>query len=418
MNQKKKPELLAPAGDLWKLKTALAFGADAVYFGLPDFSLRSRINNFGWSEIKEGVDLAHKMKKKAYVTVNIFAHNYHLNKLRGHIKKLKAIKPDALILSDPGVLKVIKTVWPSAQLILSTQANCSNVEAVSFWQQQGIKRIILARELSLTEIKEIIKKHPTLEIETFVHGAMCLAYSGRCFLSHYFLDRNANLGDCVQPCRWQYEIRPVNKGQSLIVAENSQGTYLLNSFDLCLIKRIKEMIKAKISAFKIEGRAKSVYYLANVVGAYRQAIDLYYAKIKLAEKEKRLKFLYTELEQKLVHRGFSQGSMMTDKKDNQQNFKDSKNVPRWEFCGQVIDCVKLAKNKFALSFKVHNTLKVGDQVELVSPPYNLKAFKIKKMYQLDQKTLITEGHGGGGGQKIILFFKEKIPVLSVLRRLC
>lgn len=415
---KKKPELLAPAGDLLKLKTALAFGADAIYFGLPDFSLRVRINQFSWSEIKKAIDICHQNKKKAYVTVNILAHNYHLKKLRLHIRKLKELKPDALIVSDPGVIEIIKKEWPLVELILSTQANCSNSLAVKFWQKQGIRRVILSRELSLREIKEIIKDNPKMEIETFAHGAMCLAYSGRCFLSHYFLNRNANLGDCVQPCRWEYEIKPLNKNESLIVGEDKNGTYLLNSFDLCLLKRLNEMIKIGISAFKIEGRAKSVYYLANVVGAYRQVIDLYFEKkLKKSEKEKRTKFLYNQLENKLVHRGLSEGLMFADKLENRKNFKDSKSQPKWEFCGQVIDCLKIKTNKYKVIIKVHNTLKINDQIELISPPYNLISFKLKEMYDLTEKALLTEAHGGGGGQKIIIYLKEKIAKLSVLRRL-
>ena len=412
---KKKPELLAPAGNLDKLKTALAFGADAVYFGLPDFSLRARINHFSWQELAEGIEIAHKQKKRAYVTVNILAHNYHLDKLKAHIKRLKKLKPDALIVSDPGVLKIIKKQWPKVEIILSTQANASNSSAVKFWSQQGIKRVILSRELNINEIKEIVKDNPKMEVETFAHGAMCLAYSGRCFLSQYFLSRNANLGDCVQPCRWEYEIKPKNKEESLIVGEDKNGTYLLNSLDMCLIKRIDEMIKTGISAFKIEGRAKSVYYLANVVGAYREAIDLYYKKIKTPEKKKRINFLYKELETKLVHRGFSEGLMFGNKKDNKQNFKDSKSTPNWEFCGQVTGCKKIEKDKYAVTFKVHNSLKIDDKLELITPAYNFKKWQLKRMYDLDNNQ-IFEAHGGGGGQRVIIYFKTPVSVYSVLRR--
>lgn len=411
----KKPELLAPAGDLSKLKTALAFGADAVYFGLADFSLRARINYFSWDDIKEAINICHQNSKKAYVTLNILAHNYHLDKLKAHIKKLKKLKPDALIISDPGVLKIVKKQWPKVEVILSTQANASNSEAVKFWAKQGVKRVILSRELNINEIKEIIKENPKIEIETFVHGALCLAYSGRCFLSQYFLSRNANLGDCVQPCRWEYEINPINKNQSLIVGEDKNGTYLLNSLDMCLIKRIDEMIKTKISAFKIEGRAKSVYYLANVVGAYRETIDLNFKKVKKEDKKKRVNFLNKELESKLVHRGFNEGLMFGKKEDNKQNFKDSKSVPRWEFCGQVIDCKKIEKDKYAVYFKVHNTLKEDDKLELISPPYNIKKWTLKRMYDLTGNK-INEAHGGGGGQRVIIYFKEAVPIYSVLRR--
>jgi U32 family peptidase len=415
MIKSKKPELLAPAGDLSKLKTALAFGADAVYFGLPNFSLRARINDFSWQDIKTGINLAHQLKKKAYVTLNIFAHNYHLTKLKSHIKKLKKLKPDAIILADPGVLTIVKDIYPEATIILSTQANCSNIEAVNFWQKQGIKRIILSRELSIKEVSEISKKYPKIEIETFIHGALCLAYSGRCFLSQYFLGRNANLGDCVQPCRWEYELRPLGKEKSLIAGENNNGTYLLNSLDLCLIKRIEEMSKAGIKAFKIEGRAKSVYYLANVVGAYRQAIDLVFSNLKKIDKEKQLAFLFEELNKKLFHRGLSEGLMFA-KDNNQQNVENSKNSPDWEFCGQVIKSLKVGDKKFAVFIKVHNSLKIGDKVELISPPYNLISWTIKEIYKTDRLNKITEAHGGGGGQEVVLFLNKEVPPLSVLRR--
>ena len=412
----KKPELLAPAGNLLKLKTALAYGADAVYFGLPNFSLRVRINHFSWQDIKEAIKIAHEHKKKVYVTVNILAHNYHLNKLRLHIRKLKKLKPDALIVSDLGVIEIIKEEWKEAELILSTQANVSNKMSVKFFKKLGIKRIILSRELSLKEIREIIKENPKMEIETFVHGAMCLAYSGRCFLSHYFISRNANLGDCVQPCRWEYEISPVNKNESLILGEDKNGAYLLNSLDLCLIKRVDEMIKAGISAFKIEGRAKSVYYLANVVGAYRDAIDMYYDKVDKKEKNKRINFLYKELDKKLVHRGLSEGLMFGKKDDNKQNFVNSKNSVNWEFCGQIESVKKINKSKYAAIFKVHNTLKLNDNLELILAPYELKSFKLKEMYELDGKTKIVEAHGGGGGKKVLIYFDFEPMILSVLRR--
>ena len=197
-------ELIAPAGNLAKLKTAFCFGADAVYCGIPDFSLRSRINEFNLTKLKQGINFAHKAGKEVYVTINIFSHNQHLSKIAKHVQVLKSLKPNGLIISDPGVLVIVKKIWPTVKLHLSTQANCTNWQAAKFWFEQGISRIILAREVTLSEIKEIHKRVPQVELECFVHGAMCLAYSGRCLLSKYYTDRSANLGDCTQPCRWKF----------------------------------------------------------------------------------------------------------------------------------------------------------------------------------------------------------------------
>ena len=259
-----KPELLSPAGSLEKLKTAIAFGADAVYIGLPDFSLRARINLFTPGKIKQAINYAHKLDKKVYVTFNIFAHNRHLEKLNKSIEFIKQAKPDAVIISDPGILSVLRKKLPQQELHLSTQANCTNWQAAKFWHEQGIKRIILARELSLKEIEQIHKKVPKLELETFVHGAMCMSYSGRCLLSKWFVDRSANLGDCVQPCRWEY---------NLAIEQDQHGSYILNSKDLCLLEHLDKLRKAGVKSFKIEGRTKSTYYIANTTKAYREAID-------------------------------------------------------------------------------------------------------------------------------------------------
>jgi putative protease len=271
---KKQLELIAPAGNLEKMRTALAFGADAVYLGIPDFSLRVRINEFTVKQIKEAVLEAKSLKKKVYVTINIFAHNKHLEKLPVYLQILKEFKVDGLIISDPGIMALVKKSWPEARIHLSTQANCTNWSAVQFWYKQGVKRIVLGREVTLEEIKEIHKMCPKMELEYFVHGAMCMAYSGRCFLSKQFVGRSGNLGDCAQPCRWEYTLRETKvDGREMEIVQEEHGTYLLNSKDLCLIKYLDKLVAAGITSFKIEGRAKSVYYQAVVVGAYRKAIE-------------------------------------------------------------------------------------------------------------------------------------------------
>lgn len=421
MKQKfKKPELLAPAGDLNKLKTALAHGADAVFFGVPDFSLRVRINDFDFEGLKEGIELAHSIDKKAYITLNIFAHNKHLKNLERHIKQLKILKPDALFISDPGILETVRQVWPEAKISLSTQANCINWQAVKFWRAQGIKRIILGRELSLKEIQEIIKKikNTDTEIEIFVHGALCAAYSGRCFMSDYLIGRSANLGDCVQPCRWEYEIKPLGHTKSLILGEDQNGSYLMNSQDLCLIKRLPEIIRSGVSALKIEGRAKSVYYLANVVGVYRKSIDLI-CDNDLSDEDikKELNFLHNELETKLSHRGYSEGFMFRDEKNNLQNTSGKHFIPNWEFCGQVLKCEKDKNKGYRLIIKVHNTLRLGDELEIIGQHYKVGVFKLKEMFDLKTGENLNETHGGKGDlSDVIIYTNEPWNELSVLRR--
>lgn len=403
----KKIELLAPAGNLAKIKTAITYGADAVYLGIPDFSLRVRINDFDLKKVQEAVDYAHSQKVKVYITVNIFAHNHHLKKIVPYLKKINQIKPDALIFSDPGILTLLKKYCPKIDLHLSTQANCTNYEAVKFWYQQGVSRVILGREISLEEIKEIKKNCPKMELEYFAHGAMCMSYSGRCFLSKEFVGRSANLGDCVQPCRWEYDVLIKAKGHSeeLELVHEQHGSYLLNSKDLCLIKYLPDMIKAGVSSFKIEGRAKSVYYLGNILAMYRKAL----------KEPAKAKALYKELQEKITNRGYTTGFLLGKKAE--QNTDNSHFVSAWEFCGQVISNQK-KKNVQVLRIKVHNTIKKGDQVEIVLPEYNLVKFKADKILDFKSGEEIPKAHGGGGGQEIILEVKSKfdIPELSVLRR--
>ncbi|MFA5023549.1 MAG: U32 family peptidase C-terminal domain-containing protein [Patescibacteria group bacterium] len=414
-----KLELLAPAGNILKMKTAFAYGADAVYLGIPDFSLRVRINDFNLKSIKEAVEYAHKGKKKVYVTINIFAHNEHLKKLPAYLKALRAMKVDALIVSDPGVINLLKKVWPSAEIHLSTQANCTNLEAARFWAKQGIKRIILGREVTLKEIKEIHQAAPQVELEYFVHGAMCMAYSGRCFLSKLLTNRSGNLGDCAQPCRWEYDVRLKTGGhdEELELVEEHHGAYLLNSKDLCLIEHLKELAAAGVTSFKIEGRAKSVYYQATVVGIYRQALSLINKKLSGPALKKELNYLFKELETKLVHRGYTTGFLLGQKAD--QNIVNSHNQSAWEFCGQVLKTQPGLKGTIRIYFQVHNTVRVGEQIEIIRPNYDIIKLELKNLWDAKQKKEIKEAHGGGGSQIAILELPKSIgpiPVLTVLRR--
>jgi U32 family peptidase len=425
MKKINKIELLAPAGNITKMKTAFLFGADACYAGIPDFSLRVRINDFSLETIGEATKYAHSLGKKMYITINIFAHNKHIDKLPVYIKKLKKIGVDALIVSDPGVINSIKNIWPEAEIHLSTQANCTNWQSAKFWYDLGIKRVILGREVTLEEIKEIKKKVPKLELEYFVHGAMCMAYSGRCFLSKHFVDKSANLGDCVQPCRWNYYISEEKRpGMPLEIVEEEHGTYILNSKDMCMIKHLEELKEAGIMSFKIEGRAKSIYYLATVVGAYKKATELLYNSSITSEKRKKeVNKLYKELHDKLVHRGYTTGFLLGEKAD--ENKENSHIFGDWEFCGEVLDNSKIQRfkdSKIQTVVKVHNSIKVGDIIEILTPDYEMIKIKIRKLYSENTSTSSAQGRKeieaahGGQGTEVVIETKVKIPEGSVVRR--
>lgn len=274
----KKPELLIPAGSLEVLKTAVRYGADAVYIGGGAFGLRAKAKNFTIQEMKEGVQFAHAHGVKVYVTANILAHNADLEPVRAYFLDLKEVEPDALIISDPAVFMIAKEILPQTELHISTQANNTNYETFLFWQKLGAKRVVSARELSLSEIAEIRSSIPEdLEIETFVHGAMCISYSGRCLLSSFMAGRDANKGACTHPCRWKYAVVEESRdGQYMPIEENERGTYIFNSKDLCMIEHIPELVEAGIDSFKVEGRMKTALYVATVARTYRMAIDDYF----------------------------------------------------------------------------------------------------------------------------------------------
>ncbi len=397
-----KTELLSPAGNLEKMKVAFAHGADAVYAGIPDFSLRVRINDFNLRSLKEATEYAHGLNKKIYITVNIFAHNRHLKKLPEYIKKLKNIGVDALIVSDPGVMMIIKDEWPEAEIHLSTQANATNWQAVKFWRAIGVKRIILGREVTLAEIKEIHKQCPDAELEYFVHGAMCMAYSGRCFLSKKYTGRSANQGDCIQPCRWKF----TPEAEGIEIVEEEHGSYILNSKDLCLIKRLKELKDAGVTSFKIEGRAKSVYYQAMTAGIYSEALK----NANLTKKK--LDYFYKELETKLVHRGYTEGFLLGEKAE--QNTEKSHEECEWEFCGIVVQCDKHVK-KYEIITKVHNTLKAGDEIEIVRPFYDIIRMRVDRIKDFKTGEYLNEAHGGQE-KTVLLEVPEEVLEYSVLRR--
>lgn len=361
-----KVELLAPAGNFTKLKTAINFGADAVYIGGKDFSLRSFADNFTRDELSQAVKFAHSLGKKVYVTANIFAKNADMPLLEDYFKFLEEIKADAAIISDSGVVYAAKKAAPKLNIHISTQANLTNKYAVKFWREQGATRAVLARELSLEEIAEIHSFVSDIELEAFVHGAMCISYSGRCLLSNYLAGRESNRGECVQACRWNYQVRKhdeVSDSGWLDMQEDSRGTYILNSKDLNMSAHLDKMAKAGVCSFKIEGRMKSEYYLATVVNAYRRCIDGGFSPI--IESELKTAF----------HRDYTTAYAFGDNAET-VNYADSQAKGGCDYIANVIS----GENGFAV-VEMRGRFKAGDTLEVLSPTDNfLKTFTVEKAY--------------------------------------
>ena len=361
-----KLELLAPAGNFSKLKTAVYYGADAVYIGGKNFSLRAFSDNFTDDEIVEAVKFAHGKNVKIYVTVNIFAKNSDFEKAAEYFRFLERAKVDAVLITDVGLISLCKKVAPELKIHLSTQANTLNKYAVKFWGELGLERVVLARELSLSEIKEISEFNPETQLEAFVHGAMCISYSGRCLLSNYFNGRDANRGECVQACRWQYELREKSKnGEFFPIEEDERGSYILNSKDLNMIEHIDEMAEAGVCSLKIEGRMKSEYYLATVINAYRRAIDEYY---KIGGKYKKNKMFYDEL-LKTNHRVFTTAYMLGENKET-VNYSDSQSAGEKQFIATVLEGTN---DECYFIAEMRNRFKKGDKLELLTPNDNFNS---------------------------------------------
>lgn len=369
----RKIELLSPAGDMSKLKTAFYYGADAVYIGGKSMSLRALAGNFTDEEIVEATNYAHKLGKKLYVTVNIFGRNSDIEKAKLYFKFLEEVGIDGAIISDTGLMALALETAPNLPVNLSTQANTLNYKTVEFWKNHGVKRVILARELSLEEIAEIHERVPDVEIETFIHGAMCIAYSGRCLLSDYRTGRSSNRGACVQACRWNYEIREYGSdGEFMEMQEDEHGTYIMNSKDLNLLDYIAELDGAGVCSFKIEGRMKSEYYLATVVNAYRRALDEYYEKGK--EYKSNPLFL-TELK-KTAHRAFTTAYLLGSN-DRTVNYDDSQSKGTHKFIAGVIEG---NDGKDYALVEMRNRFKVGDELEVLSPSESFnKVIKVERL---------------------------------------
>ena len=392
----KKPELLAPAGNLEKLKIAFQYGADAVYFGGEAFSLRAAAQNFTFKEIKEGAEFAHNLGKKIYCTVNVMPRNEGIEKLPEFLKSLEDAKVDAVLVSDLGVFRTVQK-HTNLPIHISTQANTVNYEGCNMWHDLGAERVVLARECSLNEIKEIRKYIPEeLELEVFVHGAMCMSYSGRCLLSSYMTGRDSNRGACAQSCRWKYSlVEEKRPNQYFPIEEDQHGTYIMNSKDLCMIEHLPELLEAGISSLKIEGRNKSEYYVAIVVNAYRKAIDLYYED---PENYKLPKVLRDEM-YKVSHREYNTGFFFSEPKNDAIIYHTNDHVREYDVVAIVHE---YDENTQLALCKQRNKFVKGDKVEILSPDSVGESFIVEELYNEEGELIDGCPHPG-------MMCKVKIP---------
>ena len=403
----RKPELLIPAGSLEVLKTAVLYGADAVYIGGEMFGLRAKAKNFSKEDMRKGLEFAHEHGVKVYVTANIVAHNEDLEEVRQYMKELKEIKPDALIISDPAIFTIAKEEVPEIDIHISTQANNTNYGTYLFWHRLGATRVVSARELSLKEIKEIRKHIPDeLEIESFIHGAMCISYSGRCLLSNYFTGRDANRGACTHPCRWKYAVMEESRpGEYLPVEENERGTYIFNSKDLCMIEYIPEIIDAGIDSLKIEGRMKTALYVATVARTYRKAIDDFFVSEECYRSNMEY---YKEEISKCTYRQFTTGFYFQKPDENTQIYDSNTYVKEYTYIGMVEDC-KDGK----LKLTQRNKFSVGEVIEVMNPDGSNEFLTVHSIEDEEGKTMESAPHPK---QVIWVDVKKELPKGYILRR--
>ncbi len=403
----KAPELLVPAGSLEVLKIAVVFGADAVYIGGEAFGLRAKARNFSREDMEEGIAFAHARDVKVYVTANILAHNEDLTGVREYFLELKEIGPDALIISDPGVFQAAREICPEIEIHISTQANNTNYGTYRFWHRQGASRVVAARELSLKEIRDIREQIPEeLEIETFIHGAMCISYSGRCLLSNYLTGRDANQGECTHPCRWKYALMEEQRpGEYMPVFENERGTFIFNSKDLCMIEHVPELIEAGIDSFKIEGRMKTALYVATVARTYRRAIDDFMKSRELYEKNMPW---YKSQISNCTYRQFTTGFFFGKPSEEAQIYDNNTYLKEYTYLGIVEDfkeglCQIRQRNKFS----------VGEMIEVMKPDGENESVTVLKILDEEGKELESAPHPK---QKLFLDLGTTLSQYDILRR--
>ena len=404
----RKLELLIPASNLEVLKVAVMYGADAVYIGGEAFGLRAKAKNFSLEDMKEGIEFAHERGCKVYVTANILAHNYDLDGAREYFQELKQIGPDALIISDPGMFTIAKEVWPEVDIHISTQANNTNYLTYQFWWKQGAKRVVSARELSLKEIRQIRDNIPDeMEIESFMHGAMCISYSGRCLLSSFMAGRDANRGECTHPCRWKYSVVEEQRpGQYMPVYENERGTYIFNSKDLCMIEHIPEMLDAGIDSFKIEGRMKTALYVATVARTYGLAIDEYLKDPELYRS--RIPFYKSEIT-KCTYRQYTTGFFFGKPDENTQIYDTNTYVKEYTYLGVVGE----TNSSGLYGIEQRNKFSVGEEIEVMKPDGDNITVTVKRITDESGKDMESAPHPK---QKLFVDLGIKLDEYDILRR--
>lgn len=404
----KKPELLAPGGSLEKLKTAIMYGADAVYIGGEAFSLRAAAENFSLDDMREGIKFAHDRGKKVYLTANILPHNSDIAEFENYIEEIRPLGFDAVLIADLGMFDIVRQKAPELPIHISTQANNVNYRSAEVWHRMGAKRVVLAREMSFAEIAEIREKTPEdLELEAFVHGAMCISYSGRCLLSNYMTSRDSNQGACSHPCRWNYKlVEEKRPGQYMDVFENDRGSFIFNSKDLCMIEHIPELVESGISSFKLEGRVKTPYYVATVVGAYRRELDRYF------ENPQDYKFNPSEYEElcKVSHRPYTTGFYYHKPDENSQVYTTSSYIRDYELIGMVLDYDEKTKTA---TIAQRNRFFRGDEIEVIRPmkPYFTQV--IEYMENEEGEEIDVAPHAE---QIVKMPFSEPAEVGSMLRK--
>ncbi len=401
------PELLIPAASLEVLKTAVIFGADAVYIGGETFGLRAKAKNFSVNEMRDGIAFAHAHNVKVYVTANILAHNRDLDGVRKYFQELKDIRPDALIIADPGVYEIAKEVCPEIERHISTQANNTNYGTYHFWYKQGASRVVAARELSMEELKELRGRIPEeLDIEVFIHGSMCISYSGRCLLSNYFTGRDANQGACTHPCRWKYAVvEETRPGEYMPVYENDRGTYIFNSKDLCMIEHIPELVEARMDSLKIEGRMKTALYVATVARTYRKALDDYRES---PEKYRKNLPWYLEQISNCTYRQFTTGFFFGRPDENTQIYNESTYVKEYTYLGIV------GEEKDGLyQIEQRNKFSVGERIEIMKPDGRNLEVEVGRIVNEDGEEQESAPHAK---QILYVDLQRKAERYDILRR--
>ncbi len=409
----KKPELLLPAGSLDRLKTAFMYGADAVYCGLPSVSLRAK-STFTMADLKEGILYAHERGKKVYLTMNLFTHNSDIPRLTECVQMLKLLKPDGVIVADPGVFAFIGQMCPDLPRHISTQANVCSALTVQYWQNQGAALCVLGREVPLAEMREIRKMCPDIKLEAFVHGAMCVSYSGRCLLSNFMTGRSANKGNCAHSCRWKYKVyleEEQRPGQFMELEEDAHGTYIMNSRDLCLMPRLNEVMDVGLDSFKIEGRNKSEYYVAVAARAYRKAIDDYFDNPHTWTPDAYVAELAT-----LQNRGYTLGFLDGNAGPESHNYDISASSGSWRYAGLV-----QSQTKDSLIFEIKHKIEKGDVLEFLSPDqFEPISWTMTEFYDARNDAPLETISSGHLGQAIRIPMPatvlEKLPVLTVARK--